>query len=241
MSEVYKIARMIDHSLLSPILTDAELKEECELAVTYRLASVCVKPYAVADAEKYVTGTEVANCAVVGFPHGNNRMDIKIAETLRAIEDGATEIDMVVNLGKVTGGDWDYVDEEIGSVTKACHENGAIVKVIFENDLLSGDALKIKLCEICTFRGADFVKTSTGYNYLKGDDGKYSYAGATDHDLRLMRKHSGPTVQVKAAGAVGTLEAILRVREIGVTRIGTKSTVQIINDANAKFGENYPE
>jgi deoxyribose-phosphate aldolase len=242
MSEVLKIAKMIDHSLLKPTLTDAELADGCAVATRLRLASVCVKPYTVPRAAELVGDSDVGVGSVVGFPHGNSHVDIKIAEARRAMDEGATEIDVVVNLGKVVAKDWEYVRAELSALTSVCHDSGAIIKVIFENDLLPNDTLKIRLCEICSDCGCDFVKTSTGYNFTKGTDGKYSYRGATDSDLRLMRKHSAPNVQVKAAGGVGTLQAILRVRTIGVARIGTGQSVTIIDDAKAHFNEaDYPQ
>ena len=151
---------------------------------------------------------------VIGFPQGNSTIEIKVAETVKACQDGATEIDMVVNIGKVLQEDWNYIKEEIEAICKATHENGAILKVIFENDFLPGDKYKIELCRICSEVRVDFVKTSTGYGFVKGDNGKYSYQGATHHDLKLMREHSDPAVQVKAAGGIRTLDDLLAAREI---------------------------
>jgi len=148
----------------------------------------------------------------------------------RAIADGATEIDVVVNIGKVLGGDWDYVSAELKAVNAACTTRGAILKVIFENDYLS-DAPIIRLCEICTEVGVAFVKTSSGYGFVKQPNGDYNYRGATDHQLRLMRQHSGPNVQIKAAGGVRTLDDLLRVRTLGVTRIGATATEAILIEA----------
>ena len=241
MNIVQKIMKMVDHSLLSPSLTDVGLKEGCAVAAKYHTASVCVKPYHVRQAAAYLDGTDVLVGGVVGFPHGNSTTDIKLAETAQIIRDGAVEVDMVVNIGKVLSEDWDYVRQEIQAVTDLAHQHGAIVKVIFENDLLKEDKYKIRLCEICSSAGADFVKTSTGYNYIKGPDGKYSYQGATLPDLKLMRKHSAPEVQVKAAGRSGTLEAVLQIREIGVTRTGTGQTIELYEDAKERFGMGLPD
>lgn len=235
MDKITEIAKMIDHSLLAPALTDEELKQDCELAKKYNVASVCVKPYAVKLARECVEGSDVIVSTVIGFPHGNSTIAVKVFETERVIEDGAAEIDMVVNLGKVVGEDWDYVEREIRAIVDATKKNNVVLKVIFENDLLPDDKYKIKLCEICSKLKVEFVKTSTGYNYVKGPEGKYSYKGATDHDLKLMREHSAPGVQVKAAGGVGSLDAILRVKEIGITRIGTRQTESIIKAAREKF------
>lgn len=226
-----EIAKMIDHSLLHPTMTDKDLKEGCELALKYDAASVCIKPYAVPMAKKLLDGSDVKVCTVIGFPHGNSMIDIKVAETKKAIEDGATEIDMVVNIGKVLGEDWAYVEEEIKAIVSVTNDNNAILKVIFENDYLPEDKHKIKLCEICSKHKVEFVKTSTGYGFVKGEDGKYSYEGATEHDLKLMRKHSDPEVQIKAAGGVRTLEDLLKVRAWGVTRIGATATAAIVEAA----------
>ena len=232
-----ELAKMIDHSLLHPTMTDTDLKEGCELARKYNVASVCIKPYAIKDAVKWLAGSDVMVGTVIGFPQGNSAVNIKVAETEQACLDGAVEIDMVVNIGKVLGEDWDYVKTEIAAVADMTHSHNAVLKVIFENDFLPEDKYKIKLCEICSELKVGFVKTSTGYGMVKGADGKYGYQGATEHDLKLMRKHSAPEVQVKAAGGVRSLDDLLQVREWGVTRIGATATAQILNDAATRFGE----
>jgi deoxyribose-phosphate aldolase len=190
MDKVKELAKMIDHSILHPTLTDEDLKRECEVAKKYDVASVCVKPYAVEQAVELLKGTDVEVGCVIGFPHGNSAVEVKAFETQKAIDDGATEIDMVVNIGKVLGEQWDYVENELASIVKITKENNAILKVIFENDYLNEDHHKIKLCEICSKLKIDFVKTSSGFGFVKGEDGKYSYDGATEHDLKLMREHS---------------------------------------------------
>jgi deoxyribose-phosphate aldolase len=177
-----------------------------------------------------LSGSGVAVCAVAGFPHGNNHTSLKIAEAERAIAEGATEIDVVVNIGKVLGGEWAYVSAEIKAVNAACLGRGAILKVIFENDYLQ-EAHIIRLCEICTEHRVAFVKTSTGYGFVKQPGGNYNYRGATDAHLTLMRKHSGPKVQIKAAGGVRTLDDLLRVRALGVTRVGATATEVILAEA----------
>jgi deoxyribose-phosphate aldolase len=235
-NNVQEILKMVDHSLLSPSLTDEQLKEGCAVAAQYHTASVCVKPYHVRQAAEYLKSTDVLVGAVIGFPHGNSSIAIKAAETEQVIADGAVEVDMVINIGKVLSEDWDYVDKEIETIRKITKNAGAALKVIFENDLLPDDQYKIKLCEICSNHSVDFVKTSTGYNYIKGPDGKYSYQGATMHDLKLMREHSAPEVQVKAAGNSGSLEIVLKLREIGVTRTGTGKTAELYKNAVDKFG-----
>jgi len=237
---IREIAKMIDHSLLHPTMTDKELREGCELALKYDVASVCVKPYAVGMAAQLLTGSDVLVGTVIGFPHGNSATGIKVAETEQACRDGAVEIDMVVNVGKVLGQDWDYVQTEIQAVHDACKAHGAILKVIFENDFLPDDAHKIRLCEICTAVGAEFVKTSTGYGFVKGPDGKYSYEGATVRDLQLMLDHVGPGVRVKAAGGVRTLDGLLTVKDMGVSRLGASATAAIMEDAYQRFGEVSP-
>ena len=234
---IREIAKMIDHSLLHPTMTDADLREGCELALKYDVASVCVKPYAVSIAAGLLTGSDVLVGTVIGFPHGNSATSIKVAETVQACRDGAVEIDMVVNIGKVLGNDWDYVQAEIGAVHDACNAHGAILKVIFENDFLPDDVHKIRLCDICTAVGAEFVKTSTGYGFVKGSDGKYSYEGATVPDLRLMLDHVGPNVRVKAAGGIRTLDGLLTVKEMGVARLGASATATIMEDAYRRFGD----
>lgn len=236
MNIIHEILKMVDHSLLSPSLTDEQLKEGCAVAAQYHTASVCVKPYHVRQAAELLKSTDVLVGAVIGFPHGNSNIAIKAAETEQVIADGAVEVDMVVNIGKVLSEDWDYINKEIETIRKITKNAGAALKVIFENDLLPDDQYKIKLCELCSEHSVDFVKTSTGYNYIKGLDGKYSYQGATMHDLKLMREYSSPKVQVKAAGNSGSLEIILKLREIGVTRTGTGKTADLYKNAVDKFG-----
>lgn len=236
MDPVTELAKMIDHSLLHPTMTQKDLEEGCAIAKKYNVASVCIKPYAIKDAVQWLSGSEVLVGTVIGFPHGNSSTAIKVAETEQACRDGAVEIDMVVNIGKVLGEDWTFVENEIAAVTKATHAHGAILKVIFENDFLPEDKYKIRLCEICSKLQADFVKTSTGYGMVKGPDGKYSYQGATEADLKLMRKHSDPAVQVKAAGGVRTLEDLLKVKALGVTRVGATATIAMLEAAKQKYG-----
>jgi deoxyribose-phosphate aldolase len=235
MDRLSQIAKMIDHSLLHPTLTDRELEEGCDIALKYNVASVCIKPYAVPQAVRRLKGSDVRVGTVIGFPHGNSATRIKTEESLQAIEDGAAEIDMVVNIGKVLGEAWDYVEKEIKSVLDACHDHGAILKVIFENDFLPDPKFKIRLCEIASRVRVDFVKTSTGYGFVKEESGKYSYRGATIDDLKLMRKHCAPHVQIKAAGGIRTLHTLLAVRELGVTRVGASATVDILETARKKY------
>lgn len=227
---ILDLARMIDHSLLHPTFTDEQLRAGLAVAARCACATACVKPYSVPMAVEWLKGSGVAVCAVAGFPHGNSHVDLKVFEAQRAIQEGATEIDVVVNIGKVLGGNWDEVSREIRIVNEACVSSGAILKVIFENDYLQNEHI-IRLCEICTEHGVAFVKTSTGYGFVKQPSGDYNYRGATGEQLRLMRQHSGPAVQIKAAGGVRTLDDLLRVRALGVTRIGATATETILLEA----------
>lgn len=233
--QVLELAKMIDHSILHPTLTDADLKRECETAMKYHTASVCVKPYAVKQAAELLKGSDVLVGCVIGFPAGNSAINVKVFETEQAIKDGAVEIDMVINIGKALGGDWQYIEEEIKAVTETCHKSNAIVKVIFETDFIPQEEAIIKLCEICTKVGADYVKTSSGFGFVKQSNGDYNYKGATIELLELMRKHSGPKVKVKAAGGVRTLDQLIAVKETGATRSGATATAVIIEDAIKRF------
>ncbi len=231
---IREIARVIDHSLLHPTLTDEELRRGCEFARDNSIVAVSIKPYAVTMARDILAGSETAVGAVVGFPHGNSRIDIKVAEAKGAMADGAVELDAVLNAGKVLGGDWRYVDEEIRALNEAAHSGGAILKLIFENDFLPDDKLKIKLCELCSAAGTDYVKTSTGYGFKKHPSGLYWYEGATEHDLALMRAHCPAGVHIKAAGGVRSLDGLLRVLELGVSRVGLSATAAILEEARAR-------
>ncbi len=236
LTSLSELAKMIDHSLLQPNLTDAELEAGCTLARQYDVATVCIKPYYVKRAVELLQGSDVGVCTVVGFPHGGNTIAVKVAETRQACKDGATEIDMVVNVGKVLSEDWRYVKKEIYAILKECHKHGAILKVIFENDFLPKDKYKIKLCKICSTLGVEFVKTSTGYGYSKQADGSYNYKGATEADVRLMRKNSTPEVQVKAAGGIRALDELLKMKALGATRIGATATVAMLEEAKKRLG-----
>ncbi len=232
-----QLAEMIDHSLLHPTLTDRELEDGCRLAVQYQTASVCIKPYAVKRAAELLRGSGVRVGAVIGFPHGGSKTESKRYETQLACQDGAVEIDMVINIGKALSGDWDYVEHDIQAVCDEAHHRGAKVKVIFENDYLakggaglSSDELKQKLCQLCERAGADWVKTSTGYGFVKQPDGNYNYRGATEHDLALMRAGVSAKVQVKAAGGVRDLDGLIKVRDLGATRCGATATAAMLDE-----------
>jgi deoxyribose-phosphate aldolase len=218
------ISKMIDHSLLHPGLTDEELEDGCCLARQYDVASVCVKPYFLRRCSQLLAGSTVAAGTVIGFPHGGSRTDVKVAEAEAALGDGGAELDVVVNIGKVLSGDWDYVRDDIRAVADVTHAGAGIVKVIFENCYLQ-DSHKIRLCELSAEAGADFVKTSTGYGA----------GGATIADLKLMRKYSPPHIRVKAAGGIRTLDALLEVRSIGVARSGATRTAAMLDECRQRI------
>jgi deoxyribose-phosphate aldolase len=211
------LAKMIDHSLLNPTLTVADLEAGCEIALIYDVASVCTMPFYLQRCAERLAGSTVAASTTIGFPHGGHTTAVKVAETEQALRDGGRELDMVVNISKVLSGDWDYVRQDLRAVITVTHDAGQKVKVIFENCYLNDDQ-KIRLCEICAELGADWVKTSTGYGP----------GGATDEDLILMRKHSPASVQVKAAGGVRTLDRLIEVRALGVSRAGATRTVEMM-------------
>jgi len=216
---------MIDHALLNPMLAWADLEAGCRLARDYGVASVCIMPFALKRCAELLAGSTVKASTTIGFPHGANTTAIKLAESLQALRDGGEELDMVVNISRVHSGHWDSVRDEIRAVTEATHAAGQKVKVIFENCHLN-DAQKIRLCEICGDLGVDWVKTSTGYGS----------GGATLADVALMRQHSPPHVQVKAAGGVRDLDTLLAMRDLGVTRCGTSRTSEILDEVNRRLG-----
>jgi deoxyribose-phosphate aldolase len=219
------IAKMIDHSLLNPSLTTREFEQGCLLAVRYEVASVCILPYYLARCAELLAGTTVNASTTIGFPHGGHTTAIKLAEVRQALKDGGQELDAVINISKARSGDWQYVRQELEALTYAVHEGGAKIKVIFENAYLD-DAAKIRLCEICGEIGVDWVKTSTGY----------APTGATLADLTLMRKHSPARVQIKAAGGIRDLDALLAVRAVGVSRVGATRTETMLEDCRKRLG-----
>jgi deoxyribose-phosphate aldolase len=217
------LAKMIDHSLLRPMMTQDELEAGCGIARDYDVASVCIMPYYLKRCAERLAGSTVVPSTVIGFPHGANRTSVKAFEAERALDDGGLELDMVVNVSKVRSGDWGYVRDDIRAVLEPTHARGARLKVIFENCYLD-DAQKIRLCETCGELRVDWVKTSTGFGP----------SGATDEDLVLMRKHSPAHVQVKAAGGVRDLDRLIRVREMGCTRSGATTTKDILDEAKRR-------
>jgi deoxyribose-phosphate aldolase len=219
------IAKMIDHSLLNPVMTDQDLEKGCRVGLEYDVASVCIMPYALRRAAEILKGSTVRASTTIGFPHGGHTTAVKVAEARQALADGGEELDMVVNISKVLSRDWAYVGGEIAAIVELAHAQGAKVKVIFENCYLT-DEHKVQLCRICGEVGADWVKTSTGYGS----------GGATDADLILMRKHSPPPVQVKAAGGIRDLDGLLRVKALGVTRVGASRTTDILEECRRRLG-----
>jgi deoxyribose-phosphate aldolase len=220
------IAKMIDHSLLTPTLTADELEAGCELAVEYGVASVCILPYYVQRCADILRGSGVKTSTTIGFPHGGHTTAVKRVEAERALADGCEELDMVVNISQVRSGKWDYVAADIAAVIGPAHAAGQKVKVIFENCYLNDDQ-KIRLCGVCSELRADWVKTSTGYGS----------GGATPEDLKLMVEHTPDHVQVKAAGGVRDLDTALKVRAIGVTRIGASRTKDILDECKRRLGQ----
>ena len=218
------ISRMIDHSLLKPTLTFEDFESGCRMAVVFKAGSVCIQPHYLKRCAQILKGSGVKASTVIGFPHGGHSTAVKVEEAKRALADGGEELDMVCNISRVLSGDWDYVRQDIKEVIDNTHAAGQKVKVIFENCYLTNDQ-KIQLCEICSELNADWVKTSTGYGT----------GGATMDDLRLMRKHSAADVQVKAAGGVRDMDALLQCREIGVTRIGASATQAMLDECRLRL------
>lgn len=221
------IVRLIDHAVLHPTQTDDDVRNGCAMCAALLTASICVKPSHVPLAAELLAGSNVLVSTVIGFPHGGTSTAAKVAETRQACQDGAREVDMVVNIGKVLSGDWDVVQADIAAVVSAAADGKAITKVIFETGLLPNDDLKIRLCEISEEAGAAFVKTSTGFGFVKDADGNLHSTGATEHDVRLLREHCSPLVSVKASGGIRSFDDAQRMVALGATRLGTSSTKAI--------------
>jgi deoxyribose-phosphate aldolase len=219
------VAKAIDHSLLKPDLTDTLVEVGCRLAADYDVASVCVRPRDVERARGLLTGTTVAVGTVIGFPHGSSRTETKVFESRLALRNGARELDMVIDIGALIAGDDQRVEEQIAEVVGVAHAEGALVKVILENAYLSEEQ-KVRGCRLVEAAGADFVKTSTGF----------APTGATIEDLKLMRRSVSPRVQVKAAHGIRTLDALVEVLEIGVTRVGATQTAAMLDEFKARKG-----
>lgn len=219
-----QLAKVIDHSLLRPELTEQDVISGCELAKKYHVASVCVKPADVKLAVSILEGSDVEVGTVIGFPHGNSVTSIKVAEAKQALADGASELDMVINIGAMRSGKYDYVRDEIKAICDVA-KGKALVKVIFENAYLT-DEEKVKACKLSEEAGADFVKTSTGF----------APSGATLADIRLMRASVSDKVQVKSAGGVRTLDALLEMIDAGVTRSGATTTAAMLDEFKQRMG-----
>jgi len=223
MIKVKDIAKMIDHSLLRPEFTTEQVIEGCKIAKSYDVASVCVKPCDVVIAKKELEGSQVLVTTVIGFPHGSNKTEIKLLEAIEAMNDGAVELDMVLNIGRLLTGDYDYVENDIRKVVEEAHKRGVVVKVILENCYLTEEQ-KVLACKICEKVSADFVKTSTGFGS----------GGANVEDLRLMRSTCSQKVRVKAAGGIRTLNSALEAREAGAVRFGATATGIILEEAKRR-------
>lgn len=222
----HDIAKMLDHSTLQPFLTNEDIRKGCELALRYDTASVCARPCDMPLVASLLRGSDVKVCTVIGFPHGTHRTAIKVAEAKQALADGCTELDMVINIGKLLGGDEDYVRDEIRQIVQVAHEAGALVKVILETCYLT-DAQKVTACHLSEEAGADFVKTSTGYGTK----------GCTIQDLQLMRRSVSERVQVKGSGGIRDLDTVLSARAVGATRCGVSATAAIMAEAEKRYAE----
>ena len=222
----HDIAKMLEHSTLQPFLTDEDIRKGCELALRYDTASVCARPCDMPLVASLLRGSDVKVCTVIGFPHGTHRTAIKVAEAKQALADGCTELDMVINIGKLLGGDEDYVRDEIRQIVQVAHEAGALVKVILETCYLT-DAQKVTACHLSEEAGADFVKTSTGYGTK----------GCTIQDLQLMRRSVSERVQVKGSGGIRDLDTVLSARAVGATRCGVSATAAIMAEAEKRYAE----
>lgn len=227
------IAKLIDHSLLHPTMTDADIAAGCKIARQYEVATVCVKPYSIPLVKPLLKNCPVGICAVIGFPHGNSTTEVKLRETQEAIQAGANEIDMVINIGKAKSGAFDYVKEEVRFVNRACQKHNASLKVILENDFLTDEEI-VAVCKALSDVRPAFVKTSTGYGFVKQADGNYNYQGATERHVKLMRQYCDPAIRIKAAGGIRTLDEVLKFRDLGCTRIGTSATEAILEEAKKR-------
>ena len=218
-----QVAKTIDHSILKPDFTYSDVEAGAALALKFNTASYCIRPMDVAAAAKALAGSTVNVCTVIGFPHGSTTSATKVFETNDAIANGATEIDMVLNVSALLSGDYDYVEKDIRGVVEAAHSKGASVKVIFETAFLNDEQI-IKACELTESAGADYVKTSTGF----------ASEGATTHNVALMKKTVGDRLNVKSSGGVRTLDQLIDYMDLGVTRSGCSATAQVLEEFVSK-------
>lgn len=221
------VVRLIDHAVLHPTQTDSDLRAACAMSSQLGVASVCVKPYMVPLTAELLRDSSVVVSTVIGFPHGSATTPVKMFEARLACQQGATELDMVINIARALECDWDYLERDIGAVVELGRDHNALVKVIFETDFITRDDHKIRLCQISEAAGAAFVKTSTGFGFVKQSDGQLRSLGATDHDVALMRVHSGEHVGVKASGGIRSYADAIRLVNLGATRLGTSATETI--------------
>lgn len=229
MSDFLLLNKFLDHAVLHPAASIEILKFEAEVAIQFDVATLCVKPCHVREAYRLLENTSVLVCSVIAFPHGNNLSEIKLAETIKAIEYGAREIDVVVNPGDVIDEKWDLVQKEIEAILKYCLDHKVILKVIFENAYLEKNH-KVNLCKICTSLGVHYVKTSTGFGYVKNNEGYFSAKGALENDIILMKQNIGPDIRIKASGGIGNYETALNFIRLGASRIGTSHTKKIMEE-----------
>ena len=230
------LVSMIDHAILHPTATDEDLVRQCRIAAELGVASVCVKPYMVARAKELLSTSKVAVGTVVGFPQGGNLTEVKVAEASLACQQGAVELDMVINIAKALEQDWDYISTDIEQVLNVAVQHGAILKVIFETDYITEEAGKQKLCEICSQLGVGFVKTSTGFGYTKQASGDYNYTGATVADIQMMSDHTTNDVAVKASGVIRDDQAAQAMVNAGATRLGTSASQAIAKGEQSSEG-----
>ena len=230
---VRTFAKLIDHALLQPSLTSIEFDAGCDLAIRYDVATVCVKSADVQRAVIRMQSSGVGVCAVVGFPHANVEIEIMRLEAARALDQGATEIDMVVNLSRMLSDDWSYVREQVTTLNDETHRRGGLLKVIFETGLIRERERKVRLCAICRESKVDFVKTSTGFAYARNADGVMASVGATVEDVKLLSENAGGVCGVKASGGIRSLGDALAFVEAGATRLGTTSTEAILREVEA--------
>lgn len=231
---MHDILSKIDHAVLQPTHNDVDVEEACRLGLRWGIASVCVKPSHVSLAASLLADSPVAVGTVIGFPHGGTSLETKLAETLTACRQGAKEVDIVVNLGKVFSEDWGYVEAEISEVVSTAREQEALTKVIFETGLIPHQVWKVRLCELSERAGAHFVKTSTGFGYIKDPMGQLIATGATEEDVKLLVDHVSTRVGVKASGGIRSYAEAARMVELGATRIGTSATAAIAEGVMAK-------